>query len=72
MAQRTWFITGVSSGLGRTAAKVLLERGDRVAGTARKVEQLNDLQTKYGDPLLAWPTRPDGCDGDPLYRRRGL
>ena len=32
MAERTWFITGVSSGLGREMASQLLERGERVAG----------------------------------------
>ena len=29
----------------------LLERGDRVAGTARKLEQLGELTSKYGDQL---------------------
>ncbi len=29
----------------------LLERGDRVAGTARKLERLGDLQSRYGDRL---------------------
>lgn len=33
--QRTWFITGVGSGLGRALAAAALARGDRVAGTAR-------------------------------------
>ncbi len=32
---RTWLITGVSSGLGRALAEVVLAGGDRVAGTAR-------------------------------------
>lgn len=33
MAQRTWLITGVSSGFGRHLAGQLLARGDRVVGT---------------------------------------
>ncbi len=33
---RTWFITGVSSGLGRALARATLGRGERVWGTVRK------------------------------------
>lgn len=33
--QLTWFITGISSGLGRALATAALARGDLVAGTAR-------------------------------------
>ena len=51
MAQRTWFITGVNSGFGRLMSERLLERGDRVAGTVRKMDSVNDLKTKYGDFL---------------------
>ena len=51
MPQRTWFITGVNSGFGRIMTEHLLERGDRVAGTARKLEQMDDLKSKYGDRL---------------------
>ena len=47
--QRKWFITGVSSGFGRLMAEQLLARGDRVAGTARKMEAMNDLKSKYGE-----------------------
>jgi NAD(P)-dependent dehydrogenase (short-subunit alcohol dehydrogenase family) len=36
MARRTWFITGVSSGLGLRMTEQLLERGDRVFGTIRE------------------------------------
>lgn len=40
---RNWLITGCSTGLGRSLAKVLIERGEQVFATARKVEQVNDL-----------------------------
>jgi NAD(P)-dependent dehydrogenase (short-subunit alcohol dehydrogenase family) len=31
--------------------EALLERGDRVAGTVRKLDAMNDLKAKYGDRL---------------------
>jgi hypothetical protein len=34
---KTWFITGTSSGFGRTLTEKLLARGDRVAATLRLV-----------------------------------
>ncbi len=52
MPQQTWFITGVNSGFGRLMTEKLLERGDRVAGTARKLEQLADFKGKYGERLF--------------------
>jgi len=36
MTQMTWFITGVSGGLGRAIAQAALARGDAVVGTVRK------------------------------------
>jgi NAD(P)-dependent dehydrogenase (short-subunit alcohol dehydrogenase family) len=53
MAGRTWFITGSSRGFGREWAKAALERGDRVAATARDPSALDDLAAEYGDSLLA-------------------
>jgi NAD(P)-dependent dehydrogenase (short-subunit alcohol dehydrogenase family) len=52
MSTRTWFITGINSGLGRLMTEQLLQRGDRVAGTARKMESLIGLQEKYGERFL--------------------
>jgi NAD(P)-dependent dehydrogenase (short-subunit alcohol dehydrogenase family) len=49
---RTWFITGCSRGFGREWAIAALERGDRVAATARDLSTLDDLVTKYGEALL--------------------
>ena len=53
MANKTWFITGTSRGFGREWAIAALERGDRVAATARDTSTLDDLVEKYGDALLA-------------------
>ena len=39
---RTWLITGISRGLGRTLAQAVLRRGDRVIGTTRSGD--SDLQ----------------------------
>jgi NAD(P)-dependent dehydrogenase (short-subunit alcohol dehydrogenase family) len=41
MTQRTWLITGVNSGFGRHMTEQLLARGDRVAGTVRKMDAMN-------------------------------
>jgi NAD(P)-dependent dehydrogenase (short-subunit alcohol dehydrogenase family) len=50
---KTWFMTGSSRGFGREWTIAALERGDRVAASARDVATLADLQEKYGDHLLA-------------------
>lgn len=49
MAQRTWLITGVSSGFGRVMTEQLLARGDRVVGTVLKLEAVADLRAQYPD-----------------------
>jgi NAD(P)-dependent dehydrogenase (short-subunit alcohol dehydrogenase family) len=53
MSTRTWFITGTSRGFGREWAIAALERGDRVAATARDARTLDDLVAKHGDAVLA-------------------
>ncbi|MGY2892986.1 SDR family oxidoreductase [Deinococcus sp. UYEF24] len=50
---KVWFITGSSRGFGNEWATAALERGDRVAATARKVSDLKELSDKYGDKVLA-------------------
>ena len=60
MAQKTWFITGTSRGFGREWAIAALERGDKVAATARDTATLDDLVAKYGDALL--PIKLDVTD----------
>jgi len=47
MPQRTWFITGVSSGFGRHITDQLLNRGDRVIGTVRDTRKVTDLIKRY-------------------------
>jgi NAD(P)-dependent dehydrogenase (short-subunit alcohol dehydrogenase family) len=49
MKQRTWLITGVSSGFGRELATQLLARGDRVVGTVRRTDAVADLVERYPD-----------------------
>jgi NAD(P)-dependent dehydrogenase (short-subunit alcohol dehydrogenase family) len=49
---KNWFITGTSRGFGRAWAIAALERGDKVAATARNVRSLDDLVAKYGDAIL--------------------
>ena len=45
---KVWFITGSSKGFGRIWAEAALERGDRVALTARNVDTVSDLAEQYG------------------------
>lgn len=52
---RTWFITGCSTGFGRLLAEEVLKTGDNVVATARKVEQVSDLEQKYPGRALALP-----------------
>src|SRR5262245_9084758 len=49
---KTWFITGTSKGFGREWAEAALERGDRVAATARDLDHLRPLTERYGEAVL--------------------
>src|ERR1700728_4424436 len=49
---KTWFITGTSRGFGREWAIAALDRGDKVAATARNLSTLDDLVAKYGDAIV--------------------
>src|SRR4051794_23178812 len=51
-SSKTWFITGASRGFGREWAIAALERGDRVAATARDLSTLDDLVETYGEAIL--------------------
>jgi NAD(P)-dependent dehydrogenase (short-subunit alcohol dehydrogenase family) len=49
--RRAWFITGVSSGLGRSLAKAALAAGDAVAGTVRREADRAAFETLSPDAL---------------------
>ncbi|RJE48995.1 MULTISPECIES: SDR family oxidoreductase [unclassified Dehalobacter] len=65
MKQRTWFITGINSGFGRHMTEQLLERGDKVAGTVRDMNSVDDLKAKYGE--LLWVSHLDVTDIPEIY-----
>ena len=52
MNSKVWFITGASRGFGRIWAEAALERGDKVAATARKLADVADLTERFGDAVL--------------------
>jgi len=49
---KVWFVTGSSSGFGRSIAEEVLRRGDYVVATARKPEALADLAAQAPDRVL--------------------
>ena len=57
---KVWFITGASRGFGRVWAEAALERGDKVAATARNLESVADLNERFGGAVL--PLRLDVTD----------
>ena len=63
MAQRTWFITGVSSGFGRQLTEQLLERG--IASSAPSAIQGRSQMCVSAIPR---PTTPR-CSTSPIQRR---
>ncbi len=52
---KVWFITGSSRGFGRIWTEAALQRGDKVAATARNVDSIADFKEKYGDNVLTLP-----------------
>ncbi len=62
MSEKVWFITGTSRGFGREWAIAALDRGDRVAATARNTDSLTELVEQYGDAIL--PISLDVTDRD--------
>ena len=50
--EKVWFITGSSRGFGKIWTEAALERGDKVAATARNINSIDVLKEKYGDQVL--------------------
>ncbi|KAH8104677.1 hypothetical protein BXZ70DRAFT_608168 [Cristinia sonorae] len=52
MAQRVWFITGASSGFGRSLLELVLRKGEIAVATLRKPEVLDELKTSHSSDKL--------------------
>ena len=52
MSEKVWFITGASRGFGRVWADAALNRGDKVAVTARTLASIADFKETYGANVL--------------------
>lgn len=64
--KKTWFITGASRGFRRIWAEAALERGDRVAATARRLADVADLTKHFGDAVL--PLALDVTQSEPVQQ----
>ena len=51
---RTWFITGASTGFGRLLAEQVLKDGGKVIATARNLENVIDLEQQYPSKAKAF------------------
>ncbi|RED22617.1 NADP-dependent 3-hydroxy acid dehydrogenase YdfG [Flavobacterium cutihirudinis] len=49
---KTVLITGASKGFGKAWTEAFLEKGYKVAATARNIDTLADLKAQYGDAIL--------------------
>ena len=61
-----WFITGASTGFGRLMAEYLLKSGANVVATARNVDHLTDLTTRFPGGVTILPL--DVTSGDSIDR----
>src|SRR3954452_7658165 len=59
-------ITGGSSGIGAAAARLLLERGHRVAVTGRDRDRLDRFATSCGNPAALLPLAADAADPEAM------
>lgn len=50
-----WFITGASSGFGRLLTEYLLALGVKVVATARKIDAIEELATRYPGNVVTLP-----------------
>ena len=53
MSNKIWFITGISSGLGKALAEAVIKKGDFVFGTFRKPKQVQAFNEKYANKAMA-------------------
>lgn len=65
MYAKVWFITGGSTGLGRSFVDAALSRGDSVMAIARNIEPLKDLILQFPDQFHADST--DVTDRDAVF-----
>ncbi|MGO4839330.1 SDR family oxidoreductase, partial [Rhizobiaceae sp. 2RAB30] len=49
---KVWLITGSASGIGRSAARSVLERGDRLVATARDLNRLSELPERFPEKVI--------------------
>lgn len=60
--QKIWFITGISSGLGKSLAEMVIQKGDFVIGTFRNASQVEEFNVIYKEKALGLQmdvTKPD-------------
>lgn len=65
MTEKTWFITGASTGFGRAFAEHAIGRGHNVVATARNADRLADLVGLAPDRVLALSLDVDRTDAAP-------
>ena len=46
--KKIWFITGISSGLGKAMAETIIEKGEFVIGSMRNKSQIDNFNDRYG------------------------
>ncbi|MCY7353449.1 MAG: SDR family NAD(P)-dependent oxidoreductase [Cytophagaceae bacterium] len=51
--KKVWLVTGCSTGFGQEIARAVLERGDFLVATARRLDHLTDLTTQFEGQLLS-------------------
>lgn len=65
MENKIWFITGISSGLGKALAQTVIENGDFVIGTFRNQTQADVFNNQHKDEAFAFVldiTQPEQID----------